>query len=84
MDDRENVAQRATQKVLVYSGCNLRRAVDSALADDTERVQDMDDNDTGDGMAGLKFREEGDYEQDNVQDDTDLNPNIFFNVWRDR
>ena len=35
-------------------------------------------------MAGLRFGEEGDGEQDNVEDDTDLNPNILSNVWEDR
>ena len=56
-DDDANVAQREIQDV--YSGFNTRRAVDSALADNADGAQDMDDDGLADGMAGLRFGEEG-------------------------
>ena len=43
----------------------------------------MDDDKLADSMAGLRFEEEGDGEQDNIADDTDLHPNILSNVWED-
>ena len=79
--DDANVARRAIQDV--YSGFNTRRAVDSALADDAAGAQDIDNDELTDGMAGLRFGEEGDVEQDDVTDDKDLNPNILNNVWED-
>ena len=80
--DDKNMARRSIQKV--NYGFNTRRAVGSALTDDAEGAQDMDNDELADGMTGLRFGEEGDGEQDNVEDDTDLNPNILSNVWEDR